>query len=257
MNLTSAPAVPLGIGDFTNDQLRAMVSRFLCWPLPKTFGPDCHISFDRAKAQANHAWPVGTNLLTADEARAMLEHVLDAVKTPVPPLGIGDINSDAKGSGARYNNGKPPFELIPFTILANTFDIAHGASEAGRALETLGAFQARSSYDGDRNALIDVINILGGDDLYDAWVECSRVFDYGRKKYAEWNWAKGMPWSVPLACAARHLIAMIRGEQIDPESGLSHRGHVLCNVVMLLVYLDAYAEGDDRPAAGLLAKVEA
>jgi hypothetical protein len=61
-----------------------------------------------------------------------------------------------------------------------------------------------------------------------------------------------MPWSVPLACATRHLLAMIRGESIDPESGIPHRGLVFCNVVMLYTFGRTYQEGDDRPAAGLL-----
>lgn len=56
-----------------------MVTRFLGWPLPKSFAPDCGISFDGRKDDQwnkNKTWPVGTNLLTAIETRAMLEHVL-------------------------------------------------------------------------------------------------------------------------------------------------------------------------------------
>lgn len=64
------------MADFTKEQIDAMVNRFLTWKLPPTFGPDCFVSFDREKAKANQSWPVGTNLLTADEARAMLEYVL-------------------------------------------------------------------------------------------------------------------------------------------------------------------------------------
>lgn len=57
--------------------ISAMVNRFLGWPLPKTFGPDCGISFDGRKDDEfnkNKTWPVGTNLFTADEAKAMFEH---------------------------------------------------------------------------------------------------------------------------------------------------------------------------------------
>jgi NTP pyrophosphatase (non-canonical NTP hydrolase) len=62
----------------------AMVNAFLGWPLPKDFHPDCHINFDREKAQATpHSWPVGTNLLTADHARQMFEHAFSQV-TPGP-----------------------------------------------------------------------------------------------------------------------------------------------------------------------------
>lgn len=57
-----------------------MVNRFLSWALPKDFGPDCGISFDGRKADQwnpnGKGWPIGTNLLTAVQARAMLEHVL-------------------------------------------------------------------------------------------------------------------------------------------------------------------------------------
>jgi hypothetical protein len=51
-----------------------MVSRFLAWPLPKTFAPDCGISF-KPLGHPN-SWPVGTHLLTADEAMAMFQHCL-------------------------------------------------------------------------------------------------------------------------------------------------------------------------------------
>ena len=46
---------------------------------------------------------------------------------------------------------------------------------------------------------------------------------------------------------ARHIRAMLRGEYTDPESNLPHIGHVLCNIVMLLVYIETFPEGDDRP----------
>jgi hypothetical protein len=36
--------------------------------------------------------------------------------------GIGDITSDAKGSGARYNTGKMPIELVPVSLIANYED---------------------------------------------------------------------------------------------------------------------------------------
>lgn len=51
-----------------------MVTRFLGWRLPDDFDPDCGITFKKL----NHptSWPIGTNLLNATQARAMLEHVL-------------------------------------------------------------------------------------------------------------------------------------------------------------------------------------
>jgi len=60
--------------------LDTMVNRFLCWKLPKDFHPDAGISFTPTHFQngenADLHWPVGTNLLTAVQARAMFEHLL-------------------------------------------------------------------------------------------------------------------------------------------------------------------------------------
>lgn len=71
-----------------------MVSRFLAWNLPKDFFPDGGIKFERkvgtAEGERDRAdmgpgwWPVGTNLLTAEQAKRMLEHVLGTGKV-LPP----------------------------------------------------------------------------------------------------------------------------------------------------------------------------
>jgi hypothetical protein len=62
-----------------HDIVKDAVNRFLGWKLPKDFGPDCGISFDGRKDDEfnkNKSWPIGTNLLTADQAKAMFEHCL-------------------------------------------------------------------------------------------------------------------------------------------------------------------------------------
>jgi len=50
-----------------------MVTRFLGWRLPADFCPDGCIVFVKPSISA---WPIGTNLLTDPQARAMLAHVL-------------------------------------------------------------------------------------------------------------------------------------------------------------------------------------
>lgn len=160
---------------------------------------------------------------------------------------VGDLLSLDKGSGARFNQGKPALDLIPLNILAefhaqNFKDVETITNQTlADMLVQLGDFQIRTSGAG---ALWAIIAMAG-----DKWDDCARVFDFGRKKYAAWNWSKGMPWSVPIGCIARHIRAMLRGEYIDPESNLPHIGHVFCNLVMLLVYIETFPEGDDRPPA--------
>lgn len=157
-------------------------------------------------------------------------------------MAIGDINSNEVGSGARFNDGKIDIGLIPLYILADYYTITKGVTQCTQALTALGKFQRG----GDRDDLIECLKALEFD-----WRTCAQVFEYGKKKYAEWNWAKGMPWSVPIACAGRHLMAVIEGEAFDAESKLPHIGHAECNIIMLLLYCDTYPEGDNRPVQWL------
>lgn len=56
-----------------------MVSRFLCWSLPKDFCPDGGVNFDgrgRYSTGYETSWPIGTNLFTARQAKELLEHVI-------------------------------------------------------------------------------------------------------------------------------------------------------------------------------------
>lgn len=159
----------------------------------------------------------------------------------IPPLGsVGDVTSTAVGSGARYNAGKPALELLPIGILAEVLSLNHGPSDCLDALGCLGEWQSS----GKSRYLHAALHFLGPN----IWNEAALVFDYGRKKYAEWNWAKGMAWSIPTGCAVRHLTAPIwDSEEYDKESTLPHRAHAACNIIMLLTYATTFPEGDDRP----------
>ena len=81
-----------------------MVDRFLQWKLPKDFGPDAGISFkptnrdDYDKPVSGH-WPTGTNLLTVDQAREMVKHMLaDAI-----PANTDAYPTEAEGDA--YTHG--------------------------------------------------------------------------------------------------------------------------------------------------------
>ena len=67
----------------TEDQIKHMVDRFLCWKLPENFSPDAGISFKRTFNEHMHTpskhEPTGTNLFGADQADAMVRHMLEGL----------------------------------------------------------------------------------------------------------------------------------------------------------------------------------
>lgn len=78
--------------------------------------------------------------------------------------------------------------------------------------------------------------------------ETSKALALGAIKYGPWNWRDNkVELMTYLGAMKRHIDAVIEGEDIDPESGAHHLGHVAagCGIV-----LDASAYGqliDNRP----------
>ena len=73
-----------------------------------------------------------------------------------------------------------------------------------------------------------------------------RVLMFGAHKYSPHNWRKGFPTSRITNSMQRHLNAYMAGEDIDPESGLSHLDHILCNALFLKGNSVEHPDMDDR-----------
>ena len=154
---------------------------------------------------------------------------------------VGDVTSKEAGSGARYNDDKPPMHQVPVRYWSELWALQIGAGGLAPiglniAISALQRFQEGEDH-AIRRTLCDRSALLSA----------MAVFQYGQEKYALYNWTKGMQWSIPTACAMRHIQAIVEGEKMDPESGLPHIGHVWCNLIMLDWFVDHYPEGDDRP----------
>lgn len=147
--------------------------------------------------------------------------------------GIGDINSEERGTSARYNDGKTQLEYIPMRLLVGRYakpDTIH---------KDIGLLMAQFE-EGEDSAIFNLFDII------DLKHTCD-VFAFGAKKYKAHNWMKGFPWSSVIASFKRHWIAIAIGEEIDPESGLPHSGHMGCNVTFLAQFTRTWRSGDDRP----------
>lgn len=136
----------------------------------------------------------------------------------------------------RYNEGKPELcYLLSF----------NGAS----ALNALPASLTQLAYwyqgGGDstlRNALLAILDELPGD----RWVQLCRVSEFGARKYTRGNYLKGSPWSSICNSLMRHVLAVDVGQEIDPDSGLPHAGHIAWNCAFLLHCVRCFPELDDR-----------
>ncbi len=65
-------------------------------------------------------------------------------------------------------------------------------------------------------------------------------------KYEAHNWRLGLEWSRYHGSMMRHILAWAEGEDIDPDSGLTHLAHAGCNLMFLLEYARTKAGTDDR-----------
>lgn len=88
----------------------------------------------------------------------------------------------------------------------------------------------------------------------------ANIFTFGAKKYAPYNWRKGMPWSECEASLRRHLQAYANGEDYDYDpnckgcqegkctshSGELHMAAVAVNAMFLIDFYKSNPKFDDR-----------
>ena len=79
-----------------------------------------------------------------------------------------------------------------------------------------------------------------------ALIELGKVLTYGAKKYDSHNWREGICYSRIIGAILRHITAFNDGEDKDPETGLSHIAHAMCECMFLLEFEQTHAELDDR-----------
>ena len=81
---------------------------------------------------------------------------------------------------------------------------------------------------------------------WDALGGLAEVLTFGALKYDANNWRGGIVNSRLIASLLRHLSAIQRGEDVDPESGLPHIDHIGCNWMFLSNNYKHRPDLDDR-----------
>lgn len=86
------------------------------------------------------------------------------------------------------------------------------------------------------------VELLDADFLLDV----GEVLRLGAEKYSAHNWRGGIPPSRLIGASLRHILAISRGSDIDPEWGLPHTAHLGCEVMFLHWMLKHRPDLDDR-----------
>lgn len=79
-----------------------------------------------------------------------------------------------------------------------------------------------------------------------ALLNTAKVLRFGAQKYAPNNWRKGLSYSRIIGATFRHLFAFMMGEDLDPETGLSHIHHAACELMFLQEFVETRKDLDDR-----------
>lgn len=80
----------------------------------------------------------------------------------------------------------------------------------------------------------------------DACIGITRVLEFGEKKYDRANWLKGLPYTEIIDSMDRHTLEIMKGNNIDEESGLPHADHLACNALFLSQMMATRPDMDDR-----------
>lgn len=82
----------------------------------------------------------------------------------------------------------------------------------------------------------------------EAMEDVVKVLMYGTH-YGEWNWldnADQVQFTRYLNAMERHLKAVKRGQDKDPDSGLQHLSHIIANALFLSTYITKALGIDNR-----------
>ena len=151
-------------------------------------------------------------------------------------------------TGVKFDTGKPMMDLLPPRATLLLID-STGLREK-KVLNFLYRFWESGEVKFLEEAIVECSRLCN-----DNYQRCentlegvAEVLTFGANKYAAHNWANGIKLSRNFAATVRHLIKVAQGQEEDPESGIHHYYHALCDMFFMyetLSFTDA-DEWNDR-----------
>lgn len=112
------------------------------------------------------------------------------------------------GAVRDIQEGKGRCDLLPLDVVA---------CFRGLLLYDISKFQETGCTKHLNNALQRFIDKHGSKDMSTSFLEVSKHFEEGAKKYGEYNWQKGIPTHCYIDSAVRHYLKYLRGDTDEPH----------------------------------------
>lgn len=118
------------------------------------------------------------------------------------------------GAVRDIQEGKGRCDLLPLDVIAECYSMEHPDENCSAVFANLYRFTQTGDID-------HLIRVLGLAEPYYAFsemfLEVSRHFEEGAKKYGENNWQKGIPARCYIDSAVRHYLKWLRGDEDEPH----------------------------------------
>lgn len=119
------------------------------------------------------------------------------------------------GAVRDIQEGKGRCDLLPLDTMAYIYANVFGSQDStGEIFALLSCFVET----GDKSYLVDVLDVDEPYDGYsDMFLEVSKHFEEGSKKYSENNWKKGINTKHYIDSGVRHYLKYLRGDTDEPH----------------------------------------
>lgn len=129
-------------------------------------------------------------------------------------LDSGNRREFGTGAVRDIQEGKGRCDLMPLDIIGELWPPKNNNNAIGLVFTAINDFQDSGNY-------MDLFTALALFDGFEDWptmfLEVSKHFEEGAKKYGEDNWQKGIPTHCYIDSAVRHFLKFLRGDQDEPH----------------------------------------
>lgn len=127
----------------------------------------------------------------------------------------GERRAFDTGAVRDIQEGKGRCDLMPLEVVARCYDrFSADLGVDGSVFTHIADFKKTNNTE-------YLIRALDSFEHYDAWstmfLEVSKHFEEGAKKYGENNWQKGIPVNCYIDSAVRHYLKWLRGDKDEPH----------------------------------------